>query len=568
MIGFNLSIGEFQFEETIEKPNKIVNYLKDSGFCASRSSLKRFLDDKLFYNDSNYFLLMEGVVLNKDKFCKGESWEHSIIQLYFNEGENFFRKFRGSFAGVFYDKKNDKFIIFSDHVGSKHIYYYHQNDELYVSTSMEDMYSFLRKNAIKYSLSERASYMLLTYGYMLGNATLCRQINRLTSGNYIVFEKRKFVQKSFFDLPTSYVHVSEDEAIEKIDDLFRRAIELQFNKDREYGYKHFVALSGGLDSRMTSWVANKMGYENQLNYTFSQTNYLDETIAKTISGDLGHEWIFKALDNGNFLTNIDEVNTITGGNTVFYGVSHGLDMLSHLNFEKLGLLHSGQLGDVIIGSYLKTQNIKHIYRGEGMHSRKLMEELNETFIEFNSYNEHESYIFKQRGLNGILTGNLGAQQFTETISPFCDPDFISYCLSIPIELRLNHNIYVKWILKKYPQSAGYIWENTGEVIKDNRIKIRGKEVTLKKLYRFVGSNLGFFSPRINTKEHMNPFDYWLRTNHNLRKFQDNYFEKNIEFLARNKKLQNHCDLLYKNGNAIEKSQVLTLLSSLKLFFDK
>ena len=59
-----------------------------------------------------------------------------------------------------------------------------------------------------------------------------------------------------------------------------------FEKDLEYGYKHLVALSGGLDSRMTAWVGHNMGYTNMLNYTFSQTDYLDETVPKEITDTL------------------------------------------------------------------------------------------------------------------------------------------------------------------------------------------------------------------------------------------------------------------------------------------
>lgn len=67
---------------------------------------------------------------------------------------------------------------------------------------------------------------------------------------------------------------------------FKNAIKRAFEKDLEYGYKHLVALSGGLDSRMTAWVAHTMGYTNMLNYTFSQTDYLDEKVPKQITDKL------------------------------------------------------------------------------------------------------------------------------------------------------------------------------------------------------------------------------------------------------------------------------------------
>lgn len=57
-----------------------------------------------------------------------------------------------------------------------------------------------------------------------------------------------------------------------------------------------------------------------------------------------HEWLFKALDNGLWLYNLDNVLEITGGNVLYYGQAHGMSLYKYLNFEDFGILHSGQLG--------------------------------------------------------------------------------------------------------------------------------------------------------------------------------------------------------------------------------
>lgn len=61
-----------------------------------------------------------------------------------------------------------------------------------------------------------------------------------------------------------------------------------------------VDLSGGLDSRMVSWVANDMGYKEQLNISYCKEGYYDEKISKEIAKYLNHEYIFKYLDDKNF----------------------------------------------------------------------------------------------------------------------------------------------------------------------------------------------------------------------------------------------------------------------------
>ena len=64
---------------------------------------------------------------------------------------------------------------------------------------------------------------------------------------------------------------------------------------------------------------------------------------------------------------------------------------------------------------------------------------------------------------------------------------------------------------------------------------------------------------------MNPLEYWYNTNNDLRTFQDNYFKENIDRIT-NGGLKSDCQNLYNSGNAIEKNQVLTLLSAIKLHF--
>ena len=64
---------------------------------------------------------------------------------------------------------------------------------------------------------------------------------------------------------------------------------------------------------------------------------------------------------------------------------------------------------------------------------------------------------------------------------------------------------------------------------------------------------------------MNPLEYWYNTNNDLKTFQDTYFKENIDRIP-NKGLKSDCQKLYNLGNAIEKNQVLTLLSALKLNF--
>ena len=46
------------------------------------------------------------------------------------------------------------------------------------------------------------------------------------------------------------------------------------------------------------------------------------------------------------------------------------------------------------------------------------------------------------------------------------------CYDIPVEMRMNHNLYKKWIIKKYPKAADFKWEKIDDKITSPEILIQ------------------------------------------------------------------------------------------------
>lgn len=276
--------------------------------------------------------------------------------------------------------------------------------------------------------------------------------------------------------------------------------------------------------------------------------------------------MFKALDNGNFLKNIDETTQITGGNVLYYGLAHGLSLYNYLNFENLGIMHSGQLGDVIISTFYSSLNgEKQFSFGDGAYSKKQLQKL-QVFKFKEIYLNEEIFKMYIRGFYGANQGLLGVQQYTETYSPFYDINFMEFALSIPLKLRFNHYLYKKWIKTKYPEAAKYVWEK--EKVPINYpywIKIKGKNIPFNQLLAKLLSRLGFTKYGINTKNNMNPLEYWYNTNPELKNFMDDYFGENISMLDAYIDLKAVCSDIYNDikNTGTEKIQVLTLLSAVK-----
>ncbi|MGB4375150.1 MAG: asparagine synthase, partial [Defluviitoga tunisiensis] len=456
-----------------------------------------------------------------------------------------------------------KWIIYTNHIGDKQIFYYKMRDRVIFGSEINYLVSYMKNNKISYTFDEIGAYFILTYSYMLEDYTLFKEIKKLNAGKYIKIDNNKFEVKTYYEIDNTPNHdQTEDEIIENIDRLFRNAIELEFEKDKEYNYKHVVTLSGGLDSRMTSWVAHDMGYKDQLNVTFSQTDYLDEKIAKEIARDLKHEWLFQALDNGLYLMNLNEIIKINFGNCLYSGNAHVNYFIKTFNFNSYGLYHTGQVGGIVKGYIYQNRNNNLEYRGA--FSKLLFNKID--FKNINTYKNEGIFKLKNIPFNGTLQGNLPVQNYTEVISPFLDPDLIDYALQIPDGYKENE-LFIKWILKKYPGAAKYKWEAINGKITDKTITIMGRTTTLKALPRKVINKIFHKSAwyHMNTKKHMNPFDYWYRTNENLKNFIDSTFKENISLLENNE-LKKDCQKLFTEGNTFEKTQVLTLLAAYKYYF--
>lgn len=563
MFGFSAFIGKSD-NPFFDLKNKIRKFLYLDGIVCENNMISKFEKDKLFYKNQDFVVILDGVVLNKKQLMKNshcDSWSETILIRYL-EDESFFSVFRGSFSGLIYDRKKNKTIIFTDQIGSKFLFYKQIDSCLFVTSMMPEMFKFLKTNSHTLELDEEAAYMLLSYGYMLDAKTLLKNVFKLNAGCYIVFEDGKIREKRYCLLDnTPDYSLNEKTAIELIDNEFRRATKLEFDKDNEYNYKHIASLSAGLDSRMTSWVAHELGYKNQVNLTFSQSDYLDESVPQKIASDLKHEWIFKSLDDGAWLTDAEEITNITGGNALYYGLAHSNSIMRYLNFSSLGMLHTGQLGDVVIGTFYESNKDQTQYSlGDGAYSKKLISKI----CHFENYSNQEIAKFYHRGFNGANAGQQSIYQYTETCSPFMDWDFMNNVLKIPISLRYRHNIYKKWVLKCYPDAANYIWEKIGCRI-NRRIGIisyKGHSVRIEDLPKKV---LYKICPQLknNNPFGMNPLGYYLHTNEQIQNYIDNAFQK-IPNLIESKELISDLNQIRINGTPVEIIEAVSLLKAIEL----
>ena len=425
--------------------------------------------------------------------------------------------------------------------------------------------------------------MTLTHGFCIDDKTLVKEVHKLIAGHYYELTPsglRILRYHQFSNIPDKAL--TEDNAIEDINRLFQNAVRLQFEKDREYGYRHLACLSGGLDSRMTVWVAHQMGYTDQLNITFSQSGYLDFSVAQQIAIDLHHDWLFKPLDGGDCINLIDKITPITYGSANFFGLAHGKSMEDLINYEPFGIIHTGQIGDAIIGTFFKKNEFNPEYKmGQSAYSLELIERLSDYKIQEDYHNE-EIFCLYTRAFTGANQGLLTFQENSESCSPFIDVDFLEFCYKIPLNLRFGHKIYFDWILQKYPEASEYVWEHTGKKIKSFENKelkytqVMGKKLPMPGNPEFRGWLKGSILRRLGlrkkgqkpktivlvSKNNMNPVDYWYNTNPRLKEFMDNYWDNHNHWIPEGQ-IKEDMTHLYKDCVLYDKLQCLSVLSAMK-----
>ncbi|MCM1251807.1 MAG: asparagine synthase-related protein [Clostridium sp.] len=526
--------------------------------------LDKFPDDQIFLNEKEQVSFLDGYVYNKDTLIQNrfEDWQHAFAYEIKQDAQKCLRVLRGGFCGYQYDKNENSLIAFTDQVSIKSLYYYTDGVRWIISNNIVYMVEVFKANQLSYCWNEIAAQYMLTYGYMIDDSTFVKQIHRILPGEYIRIENGKVSVVRYHFIKDIETEMSEKEAIEKIDAAFREAVRREFEKDKEYGYRHLVDLSGGLDSRMVSWVAHAMGYVDQVNFTYSRTNYHDERISKQIAAYLKHEYLFRPLEDLKWMYDIENIVAQNNGAALYTGITGGGRTLALLRMDQFGIEHTGMLGDVIIGTYHdKETGLGKPVFGMNTHSDRLKYLFNEDILK--EYPCQEMFCIYTRGILGMSSSYMIRQCFVETSSPFMDVDFMDTVFSLPFQYRYKHYIYLKWMQEKYPESTRFGWEKWGGIQpKESHIFFR-KIKTTQRLLRQAACKMA----RIENRDNMNPIDYWYWRDDELQRYYKMYYDDNINNVVLGENLQKDISQMFDEGDITEKSMALTVLAAAKIYFN-
>lgn len=529
----------------------------------------RFADDKVKAETNSSIVLADGIVLNKKELKEGSPYGQTLFDYYKHcyETPEAIKQLIGPFVAVVYNKEKGDGIAFANQTGDASVFYgYNKKDGTLV---LSNNFNAVFDKCKPCNVNEKAAHYLLTYGFIVDDSTIADGIYRLQAGKFLRFDKQgvKVEQYHRFNFHDK-IEITLDEAVEKVDVLFRNAVKRCFEKDIEYGYhQHLADMSAGLDSRMTNVVANDLGYTNIVNISYSQFGSDEQKIAQQVSLALGHPLYHRSLDDATFIYDMKETIAEEYGMAYAHGFTGGRQFLRLIDFDKFGLEHTGQIGDVVVSQFFPRTSPftdSNLKRMSGVLPQRFP-------LNANDFVTNEEFAFYTRAFQGALSTHYIREKYTYAVSPFLDPELLEFCASLPDEIRASHRLYWSWIDRKYPafgkipssrkrQYRGMGWENAAKLYS-------GKLVfKAKRRVRSICYQLGLTSQSISAND-MNPHQYWYDTNERLRKFIADYYQENHFLVAGQGQLEAECKTMFESSSAFDKLLCISLLETLNVYFN-
>ena len=111
-------------------PTKEKEYISSDVYIR-QYIIPKFENDKLFVDSDTCFYCTDGVIFNASEFQEYTTTtdlSSLLPEMYHVEGTAHINKLRGVFSGVIVDKVKKELHLFTEHLGSKRLFYYYNPD--------------------------------------------------------------------------------------------------------------------------------------------------------------------------------------------------------------------------------------------------------------------------------------------------------------------------------------------------------------------------------------------------------------------------------------------------------
>jgi len=414
-----------------------------------------------------------------------------LLALYEQEGETFVDKLKGMFAFALWDERQQKLFCARDRFGEKPFYYAYGKKGEFVFAS--EIKAIIASGLVDLTLDRESLAHYMQRLYTPVNKTIYKNIHILPAAHQLTYQYNKTEVKRYWDLPLEQ-EINLAGALEQFSTLFEKAVKRQLIADVEIG----AFLSGGLDSSSIVAMATKYNV-NLKTFSFGFNGDKSELpFAKEVAQRYKtehYEFFDKELDLASLLVQMQSIYDepfADSSNIPTY-------IISNRAREYVKVVLSGDGGDELLGGYSfwykplyymqnsKDPNIVKYFMAKlirkigskisvteanALSGYIIGMELNQKYSSIVDAKQNQSLYFSDTELqdlelmpgkkefrileNGTVSDALridlldympgdiltkvdraSMANSLEVRAPFLDPDFASFCISLPSSLKID-----------------------------------------------------------------------------------------------------------------------------------
>jgi len=311
----------------------------------------------IFSNDGNLVIVCDGEIYNflelkkklknKGHLFRSETDTEVILAMYQEHGERCLDYFNGMFAFAIWDKKEKSLFIARDRLGIKPLYYTLTREGISFASEIKGI---LQDKDIQISADPKGVYAFMTFGYVPGEKTIFKGINRLPPGYTLTVSPGKIIKFQYWDIPSEDLQTDKGlpAYISDYKNILWDSVKLRLRGNNPPG----AFLSGGLDSSALVAIANQytegpvktfsIGYNfdsgsNEFNFARVVAEHFDSEY---------HEFTISPRDFKNFIPQfvwyMEEPVTEAAAISLYF--------LSRMTGKYVGVVLSGE-GAEMLGGY-------------------------------------------------------------------------------------------------------------------------------------------------------------------------------------------------------------------------
>lgn len=292
----------------------------------------------------NYQEIKEDLLKKGYKFSTKTDTE-VILHGYEEYGEKVLDKFRGMFAFIIYDIKENCIFGARDFYGIKPMYYYKTDDEFMFGSEIK---SFLGHPKFKKELNRDMLKQYLTFQYSVGEDTFFKNVYKLRPGHYFKYKDGKMDIKKYYEIDLTSDH---SKTLEEWKDIIRKELNesIKYHKISDVEVGSF--LSSGVDSSIVATLSDvdktfTVGYDNKKYSEIDYAKELSEKInVKNVSKKISKEEYFDKFSDIQYY--MDEPLADPSAVALYF--------VTNIASKEVKVALSGEGADEIFGGY----NIYH-----------------------------------------------------------------------------------------------------------------------------------------------------------------------------------------------------------------